>query len=108
MDNTVERKEERSQYNRWRVLGHGNVWIEAVVVGILMVLMGLVVSWLLHNHTKLPVYKGNEACADWNKNHIFEWTLFLTGFLVHLFCSAFGLSRYYCGVADKNMNEKPF
>lgn len=65
---------------------------EAVAIGVLVVVVGVVVSNLVgmfHNGTKT-------ACKDWNKNHVMEITLFFIGVAVHLVCEFTGVNKWYC------------
>ena len=66
--------------------------IESAAIGVLVVLVGLVVSYVVgmfHEGTK-------SACKDWNKNHVMEITLFFIGVAVHLVCEFSGINRWYC------------
>ena len=67
--------------------------IEAIVVGILTVLIGLLISKVISLNfiTDLP-----KNCKDWNKNHIMEICLFFTGLSIHLFCEFIGINKWYC------------
>lgn len=67
--------------------------IEAIFVGILTVIVGTFVSFVLGKSfsTNLP-----KICKTWNKNHIMEISLFLTGFMIHLLCEFSGLNKWYC------------
>ena len=69
------------------------LWVEAVFVGLLLVVVGTVVSWVVSKTmgTDLP-----PVCKDWNKNYIMEICLFLTGIFVHLLCEVTGMNRWYC------------
>jgi hypothetical protein len=71
---------------------------EALVVGVVMVIIGLIVSFTIAPgfRVKLP-----EVCSSWNEKHVMEITLFFTGFLGHLFFEAVGANGWYCkhGVA---------
>lgn len=55
------------------------VLILAVIVGILNILVGYLAGYIIHftNISQVP-----PECADWNKHHVMEKSLFLTGFLV--------------------------
>jgi len=66
---------------------------EAVVVGLGTVLVGSVVGAVLGKFfsTNLPT-----ICKEWNKNHIMEISLFLTGFLLHIICEYTGINKWYC------------
>ena len=67
--------------------------IEAFCVGILTVLFGLLISFSVGSFfsVDLPL-----ICKKWNKNHVMEITLFLTGFTIHLFCEFTGINGWYC------------
>ena len=66
--------------------------IEAVVVGILSVVVGKLVIYLFFNSQTS------------NKNESIEITLFLTGVFIHFICEYTGVNKWYCknGNACKN------
>lgn len=65
--------------------------IEAVAVGILVVIMGTIVS------NVISLLGGSKPSSkDWNKNHVMEIALFFTGVLVHLVCEFSGINKWYC------------
>lgn len=73
-----------------------NIFKEAIVVGIIAVVVGVIIAWFIRNaggdwRVELP-----PECADWNQNHVMEVSLFLTGFFAHLVCEAFGINQWYC------------
>jgi len=72
--------------------------IEAIVVGILTVVFGNFAGFVVSPFLKvnLPV-----VCSNWNQFYAMEMSLFLTGFLLHLFCEFSGINKWYCknGVA---------
>ncbi len=67
--------------------------LEALVVGIMVVVAGSLVSFLvgLMFKTDLP-----PVCKDWNKNYVMELSLFFTGVAVHVFCELVGINAFYC------------
>lgn len=67
--------------------------LEAIVVGFIMIIIGLIVSKLVTPgfSVELP-----EGCAHWNDKHIMEITLFATGFLGHLLFEVTGANGWYC------------
>jgi len=69
-----------------------NVFIEAICVGILVVIIGFIVSYIISSLSG----KTNSVNKDWNKYHIMEISLFLTGMLTHLICEFTGINKYYC------------
>lgn len=70
--------------------------IEAIVVGIITVLVGQILSGFYAKNNDLP-----EICKSWNKNYVMEKSLFFTGFMTHLLCQVVGINKWYCtnGVA---------
>tara|TARA_B100001094_G_scaffold332038_1_gene402491 strand:- start:8739 stop:8990 length:252 start_codon:yes stop_codon:yes gene_type:complete len=67
--------------------------IEAIFVGISLILIGNVVGFLVGKYyikPELPI-----ECANYNKYHIMEITLFLTGFLLHILFEISGLNKFY-------------
>lgn len=70
-----------------------NVFFEAVIVGIVIVVVGTLVSWIFGSLFKVDL---PPVCKDWNKNYAMEITLFLTGFFAHLLFEVFGANAWYC------------
>ena len=70
-----------------------NLLKEAAIVGILIVVVGTIVTLGFSKFTEndLP-----PACSEWNKNLIMEGSLFLTGFLAHIIFEKTGLNKWYC------------
>ena len=66
---------------------------EASFVGILTVLIGSLIGYLF---SKLRGTTVPSPCANWNKNHIMEISLFVTGFILHLICEYTNINKYYC------------
>ena len=66
--------------------------IEAVIVGIITVVVGYIVIWILSNFNK----DAKDINKEWNKNHIMELVLFLTGVCIHLLCEVSGINSWYC------------
>jgi hypothetical protein len=66
--------------------------IEAIIVGIVILGVGAIVSLIISLIFKTDLPK---ICKNWNKNHVMEISLFLTGFFAHLFFEAVGLNKYY-------------
>tara|TARA_Y100000590_G_C15328660_1_gene866805 strand:+ start:476 stop:724 length:249 start_codon:yes stop_codon:yes gene_type:complete len=66
--------------------------IESIVFGIIIVFIGTIISNIIGNFHK----KTKTICKDWNKNHIMEIALFLTGFFSHLICEFSGINKWYC------------
>lgn len=75
--------------------------LEAIIVGIIVVILGTIISKIfqLLLKTEVPI-----VCNDWNKYHIMEISLFMTGFATHLVCEILGMNKWYCrnGYACKN------
>ena len=75
--------------------------VEAVVVGVMVVIVGSAVGYVVGrvNSVDLP-----KVCKKWNKNHVMEISLFLTGAITHLLCEVSGINKYYIknGYASKN------
>jgi hypothetical protein len=65
---------------------------EATFVGLLTVLAGYVASTLIRPYFKIDL---PEICKSWNKNHLMEASLFVTGFLLHLFLEFTGINKSY-------------
>lgn len=70
-----------------------NLFFEAVLVGIAIVVVGTLISWIFGSLFKIDL---PPVCKDWNKNYAMEITLFLTGFFAHLLFELFGFNALYC------------
>ena len=75
--------------------------LEALIVGISTVVMGTVVAGIVGKWLGVDL---PPVCKDWNKNYSMEISLFLTGFLLHLFFEFTKINKWYCtnGYACKN------
>jgi hypothetical protein len=51
------------------------VFVEAFIVGLLILITGLLVS----GHLQYLVPKLPDECKDWNKNNVMEMSLFISG-----------------------------
>ena len=75
--------------------------VEAVVVGLMVLIVGSAVGYVVGrlNSVDLP-----KVCKKWNKNHVMEISLFFTGVVLHLLCEISGINKYYVqnGYAVKN------
>jgi hypothetical protein len=65
---------------------------EAILVGILTVLGGYLASYIVRPFLKVNL---PEICKSWNKNHVMEWSLFTTGFLIHIILEISGVNKKY-------------
>jgi hypothetical protein len=65
---------------------------EATFVGLLTALIGYVASALVKPYFKIDL---PEICKSWNKKYLMEASLFVTGFLLHLFLEFTGLNKSY-------------
>ena len=68
---------------------------ECILVGLLVVIFGILVSFLISPLLKVDL---PTECKKWNKNHVMELTLFFTGVSVHLFCEFTGINKWYCSI----------
>lgn len=66
--------------------------VEATIVGLATVLVGVCVQELL-KRTSLKVQCPSPC--DWNKNYIRELGLFLTGFMLHILFEILGAHSWY-------------
>jgi len=67
--------------------------IEAIFVGIGLIIMGSIVALLVGYFYPKPILP--KSCANYNKYYVMEFTLFLTGFLFHLLCEVSGFNSWY-------------
>ena len=70
-----------------------NLLVEAFLAGILILIIGTFVGFIMGRFMSVDLPK---ACREWNKNHIMEISLFLTGFIAHIIFELFGLNNWYC------------
>lgn len=74
-----------------------SLWTEAIVVGLVLVVVGNLVSLFLGKMLPSPVAEEHqEACRAWNKYYIMEVSLFLTGLVAHLVLEYIGVNNWYC------------
>jgi len=68
------------------------VFIEACIVGLLVMLVGVIGSKIVKPFfgVSLP-----EICKSWNKKHVMEASLFVTGFLLHIILEITGINKDY-------------
>jgi len=66
---------------------------EAIGVGFLGMIIGSIIGKTLEKMQGISLPK---VCNSWNKYHIMEISLFLTNFIIHIFCELIGLNRWYC------------
>jgi hypothetical protein len=66
---------------------------EATIVGLMIVIIGTIVSFVLGKSFSVDL---PPVCKDWNKNYVMEISLFITGFLGHLFGEVSGVNKWYC------------
>ena len=66
--------------------------MEAIVVGLLIVIVGVLVHMLIK---KVKPDMLPRECAEWNKHHIMELCLFMTGAFVHVISEFSGINQKY-------------
>jgi hypothetical protein len=68
-----------------------SVFLEAVIVGIGLVVVGMLIHIIACNFKK----------HDMNDNTVLAYHFFIAGFIVHLLCEYFEINKWYCknGVA---------
>lgn len=78
---------------------------EGIIVGVVLVIIGFIILYVINNTKLYKIMRLPEECKNWNKNHTMEITLFLIGFLTHIFFEITGLNKYYCdfGAACKKI-----
>lgn len=59
------------------------------IVGIITIIIGNIVGFVLSN-----IFPNNlpKVCKTWNKNHIMELSLFLTGFILYILSKQYNLT----------------
>ncbi len=66
------------------------VFVEAIVVGIITALLGFIIS------TALMFTSKKFKLKEYHFWYQVVLAFFLTGFVVHLGCEAFGFNKWYC------------
>ena len=74
--------------------------IEAGVVGLATIVVGVVVALSLKNLFKLNMPISHKNI---NKNNM-VMLLFITGFLIHIICEFSGLNKWYCSNGHACLN----
>ncbi len=74
--------------------------IEAGVVGLATIVVGIVVALSLKNLFKLNMPINHKNI---NKNNM-VMLLFITGFLIHIICEFSGLNKWYCSNGNACLN----
>jgi hypothetical protein len=67
--------------------------MEVFGVGIITLVIGTIISKIFQLLFKVDV---PIMCKEWNKYHIMEISLFMTGVFVHIICEVFGINKWYC------------
>ena len=67
--------------------------IEATFVGVAIVILGSLIGFIVGKY--YPKVDLPPICSTYNKFFIMEFTLFLTGFLLHLICEFSGINLWY-------------
>lgn len=69
--------------------------IESIAVGILTIIIGSIVGYLISISKLYPMPSLPSECSNYNKFFIMEATLFFTGIFIHLFCEFMGINKWY-------------
>tara|TARA_Y100000389_G_scaffold17613_1_gene15379 strand:+ start:12536 stop:12802 length:267 start_codon:yes stop_codon:yes gene_type:complete len=69
--------------------------IEAFFVGLCVVIFGSLTGFLISKSKLYPMPKLSDDCSLYNTYYIMEFTLFMTGVLIHLFCELVGINSWY-------------
>ena len=67
--------------------------MKSTVMGIVTLIIGSLVGFILGRLFGIDL---PDVCKKWNKNHIMEISLFLTGFFTHILCEFIGINKIYC------------
>jgi len=65
---------------------------ECIAVGLLAIGAGYIASYIVKPYTKVSL---PDICKNWNEKKTMEWSLFVTGFLVHLALEMLGINKSY-------------
>ena len=65
---------------------------EATFVGVLVVIVGYIASMLLKPYLGMSL---PDICKTWNKKHVMEISLFVTGFIVYIIMEKAGINKKY-------------
>ena len=72
---------------------NGPIIIEGIIVGLLLIIFTYIAASIVHFMGLKPVLPS--ICDSWNKNYVMEVTLFLSGFLFHIFFEISGFNKKY-------------
>lgn len=67
---------------------------EAIIVGVISLIIIYVVSWSLK--PLLGVKGLPNECKSWNKNHLMDISIILSGMLFHILAEISGVNEKYC------------
>lgn len=76
-----------------------NLLVESIIVGFVIVIMCIIITLPIRHFLKVDL---PPVCSEWNKNHIMEISLFLTGFFTHILFEYIGANKQYCENYVKN------
>lgn len=68
------------------------VFKEAVVVGLLVLVAAYLVKYIVKPYFKVDL---PEICERWNEKYVFEVSMFLTGFVLHIILEITGVNKSY-------------
>ena len=68
------------------------VFKEAVFCGLLVLGAAYIVKHIVKPYFKVDL---PEICEKWNKKHVFEVSMFLTGFVLHILLEITGVNKTY-------------
>lgn len=65
---------------------------EAIYVGIITVIGAHLIKYIIKPYFKVSL---PEICEKWNEKHVFEVSMFFTGFFIHLVLEWTGVNKQY-------------
>ena len=68
------------------------VFKEAVIVGLLVLGAAYLIKYIVKPYFKVDL---PEICERWNEKHVFEVSMFLTGFVLHIVLEITGVNKSY-------------
>ena len=82
----------KEKNSNWRVFK------EAVATGFMVLITAYIIKGIVKPYFKVDL---PEICKKWNAKNVFEVSMFLTGFFLHIFLEVMGVNKSYAMYRSK-------